>query len=611
MSLALMEPEPLRVPDAADALEHGVERTAFYFESQGQSLFAWLHRPADATTTHGVLICPPVGHEQVHAHRTLRRLADQLAARGFAALRFDYHGTGDSEGSDHDAQRLAIWRANVRDAAAWLRDHGGCSHLSLIGLRMGATLAALYADEHRVENLVLWEPIVKGRRYVRELTALNLTASQATEASSGIEAMGFVFTHETTQALAKVDLLNVVPQCEHGLIVRSDKGTKDTVLHDHLAKLGRSIQQVAYPGYEEMMAEPQFTEVPGSALAGIVEWLASHNTRAAKPGTLARIPALAVTQTCGQSPVRESIHPISTELALFGILTEPSERITERPWIVMLNAGAAYHVGPGRLHVPLARHLATLGYPCLRMDITGLGDSPADDVRHENDAYAATAFRDVAMTCDYLNRLQPNRPIVLMGLCSGAYAAFQSAVQFPHSALVESILLNPLTFFWREGMSLTTSPTQRLQTWHYYRGIIFDSENWRQLFSSESEAGLSGAVQRFFQRMFPRKDKTSSPQANRDTGSVYGHPAKENLSADLARVAAASRRLAMFVSEGDPGRFLLMHQAKRKATQLIRKGMLKCFSIKGADHTFSTEASRQMLTQALTDYLASRFGPKA
>lgn len=320
-------------------------------------------------------------------------------------------------------------------------------------------------------------------------------------------------------------------------------------------------------------------------------------------------PVLTSMQTQGPERVRESLHQLSAEPSLFGILTEPLEGRPDLPWMVILNGGAAYHIGPGRLHVRLARHLAKLGYPCLRVDISGLGDSPADDVSHENDAYAATAFRDVALTCDYLKRLQPGRLIVLMGLCSGAYAAFQSAVQLPHPEVIEGIMLNPLTFFWREGMSLTTSPTQRLQTWHYYRGIIFDSDNWRQLFSSESESGLAGAVQRFFQRMFPRTKKTASPQVNRDTGSDYGHPETENLSADLARVAGSARKLSMFVSEGDPGRFLLMHQAKRKATQLIRKGVLKCFTIKEADHTFSTEASRQTLTKALTDYLASRFGP--
>src|SRR5947209_7243554 len=98
-----------------------VRRTPFYFESQGQSLFAWLHCPEQALhASHGVVLCPPIGHEQVHAHRSLRHLADALAEMGFAVLRFDYHGTGDSAGSDEDPDRVATWLANVRDAHRWL-----------------------------------------------------------------------------------------------------------------------------------------------------------------------------------------------------------------------------------------------------------------------------------------------------------------------------------------------------------------------------------------------------------------------------------------------------------------------------------------------------------
>jgi len=612
MSVSLLEPELLHTHDAVlDVRDHEVARTACYFESQGRSLFAWLHRPAGVVAHHGVLICPPLGHELVHAHRSLRHLADRLATSGFAAMRFDYDGTGDSEGTDHDAQRMPTWVANVNDAVQWLKQEAGCDVVSLIGLRMGATLAALHAEEHRVESLVLWEPVVKGRRYVRELTALNLAASQTTNPASMIEAVGFVFTNDTAQALAKVDLLTVSPQFSSGLMVRSDKGSKDTALKDHLDTLSSDVQQVCYPGFEEMMAEPQHAEVPSAALEGIVDWLASRELQLPELGPARRLDAPAMMTMHGSPPVRESLQQIAAESELFSILTERVDGGTARPWIVMLNGGAAYHIGPGRLHVQLARHLATLGYPCLRMDISGLGDSPADDPRHENDAYAATAFRDVALTCDYLNRLQPDRPIVLMGLCSGAYAAFQSVVQLPHPALIEGILLNPLTFFWREGMSLTASPTQRLQTWHYYRSIVFDSNNWRQLFSGKPGMGVAGAVRRFVQRMFPRATHTLLPQIARDSRSDYGHPAKEDLSADLSRVATTSRKLAMFVSEGDPGHFLLMHQARRKALKLIRKGQLKCFFVKDADHTFSTEAARRSLTQTLTDYLESRFSSEA
>jgi alpha-beta hydrolase superfamily lysophospholipase len=596
------------------ACDAGVERAAFYFESHGSPLFAWLHRSADRTFHHGIVICPPLGHEQVHSHRALRHLADKLAAQGFTVLRLDYHGTGDSDGTPSDPARVSVWQANVRDAAEWLRTQADCHKISLVGLRFGATLTALHAEAHPVENVVLWAPIVKGRRYVRELTALSRTAAQASEASSNfIEAVGFVYTNSTTQELSQIDLTTRNPRFQHGLILQSENGPKDPQLFDHLSKLALPVEQHTAPGYEEMMAEPQFTEVPHAAIAHIAHWLLSRETMSETSSKHA-LPGLQTSmRTSDLQIVRESIHRICDRPDLFGISSELEQHSASLPWILMLNSGAAYRIGPGRLHVKLARRLAALGYPCMRIDITGLGDSRVDEDRDENDTYAATAIRDAAIACDYLQRLQPGRPIILMGLCSGAYAAFQSAVQLPHPALIESILLNPLTYFWKDGMSLTASPTQRLQVWYYYWGIIFDKANWRQLLSGGNGMGIKGALQRFYQRLFPANTAKASPSRAikaiaATTHTDYGHPPKENLKADLKRITTASRKLALFVSENDPGHFLLMFHARRTATQMIRSRQLQYFSIPNADHTFSTESARQALKDRLTDYLHSRFG---
>ena len=611
MSIAFTELEPPPAQPVELGLGGEIERTAFYLESEGQSLFAWLHRPVRLAVTHGILLCPPLGHELVHSHRTLRHLAEKLASQGFAVLRIDYHGTGDSEGA-HDAPDLiARWQANLRDSALWLRTEGGCQKVSLIGLRLGASLAVLHAAQVEVQNLVLWAPITRGKRYVRELTALSKTAAlKATAPATTTEAMGFVFTDETTRAIAQIDLTTVSPRFSHGLIVHSESTPPDQTLGEHLSKLSPSLDHLPVTGYEEMMAEPQDNAVPHAALDAITQWmLATESTPTGLTSLVAPArPLLASSMvTKGAAPVHESIHRISSTPDLFGIICESAGVETNLPWIVMLNAGAAYRIGPGRLYVKLARQFAALGYPCLRMDISGIGDSEVDPSRVENDTYPATAFRDVALACDYLTKLQPQRRIILMGLCSGAYAAFQSAAQLPHPALVESIMLNPLTFFWKEGMTLADAPTQRLQAWHYYRSIVFDPQSWRRLLSGKTNMGFTGALRRFAQVFMPRTDSSPSP-SNPSDQNGYSHPPNDDLSADLSRAVAASRHLAMVVSENDPGHFLLMHKARRKATQLIRAGHLQCYFINNADHTFSTESARESLSRVLTEHLKNRYG---
>jgi alpha-beta hydrolase superfamily lysophospholipase len=602
---------PSHAPDDAARVDQ-IERTPFYLESGGQSLFTWLHSLAGTVAAHGVLICPPVGHEQVHSHRTLRHLADHLAAQGFAVLRLDYHGTADSDGSEADPRRLATALANIHDAVAWLRHTAGCQHISLIGLRLGATLAALYAEHHAVENFVLWSPIIKGRRYLRELTALSQTAQHAaTSASANLEAMGFVYSHETADELAQIDLLSQSLRCKHALIATSTNTPGDSQLLDHLSKQGVAAEQMTLPGYTEMMAEPHQTVVPHEALRSIAHWLQSKVLRSE---TLPRpFPASFVTSmlTCGPAPVRESTHLISRAPHLFGIMTEPSAQpAASLPWIVLLNAGAAYHIGPGRLHVALARQLAALGYPCLRLDINGIGDSITADPVKENDPYAATAFRDVALVCDYLHALQPARRIVLLGLCSGAYVAFQSAAQLPHPALIESILINPLVFFWKDGMIINDTQTDQLVAWREYRHAIFKWSHWKKLLTGRTRTGFTGSIKRFAGHFTSRILRFGTSVAHRVKSAPqpgYTHPAHKNLPGDLHRIVTASRTLAMFVSDNDPGHFLLMHQARRKATQLQQQGALKCHFIHTADHTFSTVQARQTFYHALTTYLHHRF----
>lgn len=118
-----------------------------------------------------MLLCNPFGEEAARAHRIYRVLATQLERAGYACLRFDYAHTGDSAGDAHDAT-IAGWIADVRTAAAALREASGSPRVALVGLRLGATLATLATGDDLVaRHLIAWDPVVDGRAYLRELGA--------------------------------------------------------------------------------------------------------------------------------------------------------------------------------------------------------------------------------------------------------------------------------------------------------------------------------------------------------------------------------------------------------------------------------------------------------
>ena len=253
-----------------------IRRTAFHFESQGRPLLAWLHEPTGMRAERGIVFCPAIGCEQVHSYRSVRRACDALAEAGFAALRFDYLGTGDSAG-DETEWRFATWLANVRDAIDWLAGHLGSERIDLIGLRVGATLALKIAEERPVEKLVLWAPVVKGKRFGREMRMLSASVEGATDQ---VEAAGFLHTPELLDELEAIDAAKFMPRSKAALIVGDDSAA----LRDRLGSLDIATTEIACPGCADMMTYPHYTKVPHDTIAAIVEWLGSDVGRVSRPG---------------------------------------------------------------------------------------------------------------------------------------------------------------------------------------------------------------------------------------------------------------------------------------------------------------------------------------
>lgn len=131
----------------------------------------------EVVTGPGVVICPPVMTEYMRAHVAMRRLADRLADLGRPVIRFDYLGTGDSS-RDMTQVRLSDWLGNISDAITCLQGYG-VAHFDLVGIRLGALLAAHFcqiADKEQQPNrLVLWDPVRSGLGFLRNFDQTNIS----------------------------------------------------------------------------------------------------------------------------------------------------------------------------------------------------------------------------------------------------------------------------------------------------------------------------------------------------------------------------------------------------------------------------------------------------
>jgi alpha-beta hydrolase superfamily lysophospholipase len=404
-------------------------------------LLSWVTTPLHGSGSVGVVVAPPIGYELWSSHRTLRTLAERLAAQGSTVLRFDYDGTGDSAGDQWDPARLDTWRRDLGTAAASLRELG-VSSLVLVGLRIGATLSLLEGPAVGADAVVAWAPVVRGRRYVRELQLLGVAVPDdpgRPERSGAIVEAGSVFSRETLRDLGAIDLtaLPAAP-APRTLVVDRDDAPPSTPLLDRLATLGTAGDHEVCAGTEGFLDRPtEYAVVPEAIVERICSWVGGGTTVGPVPEARTK----ASFSWRGTVLTEEAVR--LDHGGLVGVDSRPPG--SGRATVVWLNSGSEHHVGPGRAWVEYARDLATAGYRSLRVDFSGWGESP-DRGHAPGRPYDAHALDEVHEIVDELHR-SGRRPVVVAGLCAGAWLALRAAVSGGPDGV---IAINP-QLYWQPG----------------------------------------------------------------------------------------------------------------------------------------------------------------
>jgi hypothetical protein len=121
-------------------------------------LEALLESPRDGAIKGGAVVCHPhPEHGGTMQNKVAHTLARAFVARGFAALRFNFRGVGESEGTfDEGAGEVYDTLAAVRT----VRDRFGDADLWLAGFSFGAAIAVYAAAEARPTGLVSVAPAI-------------------------------------------------------------------------------------------------------------------------------------------------------------------------------------------------------------------------------------------------------------------------------------------------------------------------------------------------------------------------------------------------------------------------------------------------------------------
>lgn len=123
--------------------------------------------------------------------------------------------------------------------------------------------------------------------------------------------------------------------------------------------------------------------------------------------------------------IRERALRIGSPVPLVGVTSEPPQFDVSKPAVIVLNSGVMHHVGACRLSVKIAREIAARGLLAVRFDYSGIGDS---EPRRGSDAFDEVSLRECAEVMDYVQRTRGVREFILYGLCSGADAAYNTAL---------------------------------------------------------------------------------------------------------------------------------------------------------------------------------------
>jgi alpha/beta superfamily hydrolase len=271
--------------------------------------------------------------------------------------------------------------------------------------------------------------------------------------------------------------------------------------------------------------------------------------------------------------------------SIVGILTEPEACPSDSglPAAVVLNAGFIHRVGPNRIHVKLARKLASSGYCTLRFDFSGIGDSNSRD---DNVPGEMSSIHEIQQAMDYVGSRRGIHRFILMGICSGANIAVKTACRDRRVVGIAAVNGTFMNKVQRYHMNAILEGRIRRR---YYRKHLFDHRRWWKLLTGRTD--LRRAAQSVVERMQgPRTARRASISPLIDT------------SAECITLLDRGVHLLLVYSEGSSAldAFRLTLEPGLRPRRSCEK--LRIETIDDTDHAFTLLWSQDLLMDRIQEW---------
>lgn len=121
-----------------------------WITSRQKRLSTIVHRPLGTPFVGVLILCHGFTADKVGPGQLLRTIAETVSALGCVAIRFDFAGSGDSEGEFVSDTSISGWKEDLRNIINWVNSQEQYKDLPiyLLGHSLGGTIILLYENEH-------------------------------------------------------------------------------------------------------------------------------------------------------------------------------------------------------------------------------------------------------------------------------------------------------------------------------------------------------------------------------------------------------------------------------------------------------------------------------
>lgn len=265
---------------------------------------------------------------------------------------------------------------------------------------------------------------------------------------------------------------------------------------------------------------------------------------------------------------------------LLGIIVMPEQAATTG--VIIVVGGPQYRAGSHRQFLLLSRFLAEAGYPAMRFDFRGMGDSTGD----LRDFEAINEDIEAAIDAFKANSPQVER-VMLWGLCDAASASLLYWDATKDTRVSALVLLNPWV---RSEATLA-----RTHIKHYYGQRLLQVEFWRKLLTGK--LGIGRAVGGFVANLRSAKEQPSQ----KSTESLL--PFQKRMMRALGNFPG---QILLILSGDDytAKEFIEAIQADSVGSEALLGKRLTRIDVEGADHTFSSADWRQVVQEITSTWIA-------